>query len=157
MALVAPIFALLLLVFALWARLAITQLALVQLTRDATLMIARNGHLWNQPLRAQEAAVKRLALRQTLLDPTALTLSYDAVAPVGLGQVAALQEALNSPIGAQVKAWSGMRRYRLSYPFPLAGAAKRLLPRGLTLQESLVVHGDPWKMEASSLMQEVMR
>ena len=51
--LVAPIFALLLLVFALWTRLALSQLALVQLTRDATLMLARNGELWEQPAPTQ--------------------------------------------------------------------------------------------------------
>lgn len=157
LALAAPLFALLLLLISFWARLAVTQLALVQLSRDATLMLARNGHLWSLPAAEQEAAVRRLAGRQALLKPGQLRLSFEPVPPLGLSQVDALAPLLQSPLGARATAWVGLRRYHLSYDLAPQGLARRLFPRGLWLRESLVVHGDPWKMEAKRLMEKVLR
>lgn len=156
-ALVAPLFALLLLLFAFWARLAVTQLALVQLSRDASLMLARNGHLWSWPAAEQEAAVRRLAGRQSLLKPEQLSLRFEAVPPLGLSQAGALAPMLQSPLGLQATEWAGLRRYHLRYDLAPQGLARRLFPRGLWLRESLVLHGDPWKMEARRLMEKVLR
>jgi hypothetical protein len=157
LALLAPVFALLMLLFSFWARLAIHQLALVQLSRDAVLMLGRNGTLWSAPLSQQQAAVRRLAERQTLLEPRRLRLDFEAVAPLGLGAVAELAPLLQSPLGSKALGWVGLRRYRLSYDLAPRGLLARFFPQGLHLRESLVLHGDPWKMEASTLVEKILR
>jgi hypothetical protein len=155
--LVAPLFAGLMLLFAFWAHLGVARLAMVQLSRDAALMLARNGTLWSQPLKVQEAAVRDLARRQALLDPASLTLLSEEVAPVGLGNVEALQGALNSPLGQSLIKLAGLRRYRLRCRLKIGGLAGRLVGGGVNLEESLVLQGDPWKMEASELMSKILR
>lgn len=156
-ALLAPVFALLLLWLAFWAHMTLQRLALVQLSRDATLMLARNGSLWGQSLDQQQAAVRRLAERHPGMDPSRLQLSFDPLSPAGLDRVPLLGEALNSPVGHVLNGWIGMRRYHFQYRVPVSGLAARFFPQGLHLQEDLVVMGDPWKMSASHLLQRLLR
>lgn len=155
-ALLAPVFGLLLLLLSFWAQIALQKLALIQLSRDSVLMLARNGELWGQSVAQQQASVRSLAARQTLLDPKRLQLSYETVTPLGLDRIEGLQGALNSDAAGLVQGWIGLRRYRLAYAIPLGGLSARLLPRGLRLEESLVVLGDPWKMQASRLIERIL-
>lgn len=157
LALVAPLFAALMLLFAFAARLAVQQLALVQLSRDAALMLARHRGLWGQTAPVQEAAVRRLAERQEILDPQRLRLSYEKVAPLGLDSVEGLEPLLQSPWGGGLQDLVAFRRYHLSYDLAPQGLWAKVFPRGLRLRETLVVHGDPWKMQASQLMEKLLR
>lgn len=156
LALIAPLFAVLLLLFSYWAHLAVTRLALIQMSRDATLMVARNGTLWNQPQAMQQSSVRRFAQRQSILDPSALELSFEAVAPMGLGRVEGLGSILNSPLGSKIHSWSGLRRYRLRYKMRIGGLAGRMVGSPIVMEESLVVMGDPWKMDFKRLMERVL-
>ena len=157
LALIAPLFALLLLLFAGWARLAVTRLALIQASRDATLMLARNPQLWSAGPAAQEAAVRRLVGRGSVLDPSALKLSYETVSPGGLDRIPALGPILNSPLGSTVVGWAGLRRYRFRYHVATRGLMARFTGGALTFEEALVVHGDPWMLPASELMSKAMQ
>lgn len=156
LALVAPLFAILLTLFSFWANLTITRLALIQLSRDATLMFARNGDLWAQDEASQLAALRRYAVRQAKLDPARLRLSYQSISPMGLDKLPQMQSALSGPIGHKVKEWAGMRRYRFEYERPIGGLAGKVLGGRVTLREEMVVHGDPWKMEMNTLIQKLL-
>ena len=117
--------------------------------------LSRTGLPTDAQLRAD--LIRLLAGRQTLLKPERLRLSYEAVPPLGLSQTGALAPMLQSPLGARATAWVGLRRYHLRYDLAPQGPVRRLFPRGLWLRESLVVHGDPWKMEGRRLMEKVLR
>lgn len=157
LALIAPLFAVFLLLFAFWARLAVARVALIQLTRDSTLMLARNGTLWNQPVKAQEAAVRNLALRQDLFKPADLHLRFETVAPAGLDKIESLQSHLQGPLGSKLVSMAGLRRYHLRCRIPLAGLAGRLTGGGIDLEESLVIQGDPWKMLGSEAWRQLFQ
>jgi hypothetical protein len=156
LALVAPLFAVLLLLCAFGARLALTRLALIQAGRDATLVIARNTVLWSQTAAQQQASVRRLLERRQGLDPQALTLSFESVAPLGLDRIAALGPVLNSPAGRLLDRLDGLRRYHYRYHLAMHGLLGRY-GGDWTMEEAFVVHGDPWTMEGQDLMQRILQ
>jgi hypothetical protein len=156
LALVAPLFAILLLLCAFGARLAITRLALIQAGRDATLMLARNTVLWSQTAAQQQAAVRRLLERRQGLDPQALSVSFEPVAPLGLDRLEALGPVLNSPAGSLLGRLTGLRRYHYRYRLALNGLLGRY-GGDWTMEEAFVVHGDPWTMKGQDLMQRILQ
>lgn len=149
MALLAPLFAVVLLVLASWARLAVTRLALVQLTRDSAILLARNSVLWGDSEARQLLAVRKLAERQGILDPGRLRLSLKPLPPPLLGPLMGLDLPMDSPIAGWVGEKLFGRRCTLRYQVPLGGLLGRFFPHGLALEESVAVLGDPWTMKGS--------
>lgn len=156
-AILAPLFALLLLVLMAWARLSIDRLALVQLTRDSAILLARNTELWNGSPSAQLQAVRRLAERQGSLDPAALSLELKALQPPFLGPLLGAQMDMDSPISGWIGSRLFGRRVILSYRIRPGGLLGRLYPSGLRLEEGVAVLGDPWTMKTSDALQRLMR
>lgn len=157
LALVAPLFALLLLCLSLWARLTLDRLALIQLTRDSAILIARNDTLWKSAPRGQLEAVRELARRQGLLQPQRLELERSALGGLPLGELpGAGSLGASSALQEIVGRFAG-RRFTLRYRLPLSGLAARLLPRGMTLEESAAIQGDPWNMQLSRWVEHAYR
>jgi len=148
--LIAPLFALLLLLFSFWARWTLCQLALIQLSRDSALLMARNGSLWRASLRDQQEALRGLAQRDGRLEPERLSLRREPLLFNRLGAAA------SNGAGDWVSQFTG-RRYTLRYEPPLRGLAARLLPAHLGMEESLAVQGDPWKLQLSDFLSSFLR
>jgi hypothetical protein len=156
-ALLAPLFALLLLVFMAWARLCLLRLALIQLSRDSALLLARNDELWNASESEQLAAVRELAERQGALKPENLSLEFKTLSLPLLGSLFGLQgEGGHSFYDWIVGKFFG-RRLVLRYQLRPQGLLGRIYPAGLKLEEDVAVLGDPWTLRGSDALVRLMR
>lgn len=142
LALVAPLFAGLLLLLGLWARLTLIHLELIHLTRDAAIELASDAEHWTASHSAQEEAVRKLAGHYPLLDPRQVRLE---MLPLPLPGGMSLGD------GAFATLITG-KKVSLRYPIHLRGWAGRLFPGGLDLTEWGVVQGDPWKNPLESVI-----
>ena len=134
MALLAPLFAALLLVFACWARLALTRLALIQLTRDTAIMLARDAGHWGADASAQQNEMRELAKQYPLLEARYLSLEVQPVPLIG---------NMNFGSGAFGKLFAG-ETILLHYKVQPKGLIGKVYPKGLQLEEWVVAQGDPW-------------
>jgi len=130
----APLFACLLLVFACWARLALTRLALIQLTRDTAIMLARDADHWLADASLQQDEMRELAKNYPLLEPRYLSLDVEAVPLVG---------GLNLGSGYLGKLIAGSTIH-LRYQLRGRGLVGHFYPKGLVMEEWVVAQGDPW-------------
>lgn len=142
LALVAPLFAGLLLLMALWARLTLIRLELIHLTRDAAIELAADADDWTASHSAQEDAVRKLAGHYPFLDPRQARLE---MLPVPLAGGMSLGD------GAFATFITG-KKFSLRYHIRLRGWAGGLFPGGLDLTEWGVVQGDPWKNPLESVI-----
>jgi len=76
LALIAPLFAGLLVLLALWARLTLIRLELIHVTRDAAILLAGDADHWTASPSVQEDDVRKLAERHAFLDPRQIRLHY---------------------------------------------------------------------------------
>lgn len=140
-----PAFAGLLLLFAFVAQLVLCRLALIQLTRDSALYLARESSVWSGSPDEQLQAVRELAAGRTLLDPQALSLQVEPLElPLQDKTPALLQAALNSGIGKALRSALMGKRLTLSWQLHFHGLAAKLFPQGLLLRESVAFQGDAW-------------
>lgn len=142
LALVAPLFAGLLLLMGLWARLTLIHLELIHLTRDAAIELAADADPWTASPSVQEDAVRKLAAHYALLDPRQIRLE---LLPVPLPGGMSLGD------GALATLITG-KKVCLRYHVSLRGLAGRFFPGGLELTEWGVVQGDPWKNPLESVI-----
>ena len=142
MALLAPLFACLLLIFACWARLALTRLALIQLTRDTAILLARDADHWLADTTLQQEEMRELAKHYPLLAPRHLSLEVEAVPLVG-------GMGLGSGYLGKLIAGSTIR---LRYHLPGGGLIGRIYPKGLVMEEWVVAQGDPWCSPGETLV-----
>jgi hypothetical protein len=141
LALIAPLFAALLLLLSLWARLALTRLALIHLTRDAAILLAHDVDHWGAEAATQQQEVRDLARHYPPLDPVQLRLEMQPVSleGVSLGSSAFARLLLGSKLC-------------LRYHLQPKGLIAQAFPQGLDMEEWGVVQGDPWQNPAMSII-----
>lgn len=133
MALLAPLFAGLLLVFACWARLALTRLALIQLTRDTSILLARDADHWMADASLQQDEMRELAKQYPVLEARYLDLDVEPMP---------LVDGMNFGSGYLGKLVAGATLH-LRYHLRPRGLIGRIYPNGLVLEEWAAVQGDP--------------
>jgi hypothetical protein len=133
MALLAPLFASLLLVFACWARLALTRLSLIQLTRDTTILLARDSEHWLDDASLQQGEMRELAKQYPLLEARYLDLTVEPMPLIG---------GMNLGSGYLGKLVAGATVH-LRYHLRPRGLIGQIYPKGLDLEEWAAVQGDP--------------
>lgn len=142
LALIAPLFAALLALFGFWTTVTLTRLELIQLTRDAALLLAQDADHWLESPGKQQAHVRELARHYPLLDPDQVELEMQAMPLPG---------GLDFGHGGFAKLLAGAKvcvRYRLRP----GGLAAVVFPDGLRLEEWGAVQGDPWRNPAQSVL-----
>jgi hypothetical protein len=132
LALVAPIFLSLFWFSYQLALLVSCRLKLVSLAREFALGRGRleQGKVSDQDL------IGKLAVQQGL-DPARLDWQVEALASGTSGLSGGLANALNAALGAD--------HIHLAYHFSFSGLARRVLPQGILLEESLVCKSGFWK------------
>ena len=142
LALMAPLFAGLLLLLSLWARLILVRLELIHLVRDAAIELAADPDHWTASHAVQEDDVRKLAGHYPLLNPRQIRLDVDPM-PLPLGIRLDNQALASLILGKKVC---------VRYHVRLDGLAGRAFPHGLDLEEWGAVQGDPWKNPAESII-----
>lgn len=146
LALLAPLFAVLLLLFSFWARLLLCRLALLQLTRDQAVLLTREGSAWRAEPGQRLEQLRSLARAYPPLDPQALAIELQPLPAPGLqGLGGGLGELLDSGPGRVLRGLLLGKRLTVTYRLRFGGLAGRLFPGGLDLSESAALQGDPWK------------
>lgn len=140
-----PAFAGILLVFTFLAYLSVCRLALIQLTRDSALYLARESSLWIGPPAEQLQAVRELAAQRKLLDPQAIEVSLEPLElPLQGGSPSLLQSAMNTGSLKMVRSMLLGKRLTLRWRLRFQGLAGLVFPNGLQLRESVALQGDAW-------------
>jgi hypothetical protein len=134
LALIAPLFSALLLVFACWAHLALIRLALIQLTRDTSILLARDADHWLESPSLQQDEMRELAKQYPLLEKRYLDLDVEPMPLVG---------DMNPGSGYLGKLIAGATVH-LRYHLQPRGLIGQIYPKGLDLEEWAAVQGDPW-------------
>jgi hypothetical protein len=134
MALVAPLFASLLMIFAFLAHLMLMRLALIQLTRDTALVLARDAEHWLASPTNQQEQMRELAKQYPAFVPRYLTLHVDA---------APLPGGMDIGSGYLGKLIAGAR-ISIQYRYRPKGLAAHLWPNDLVFSEWVIAQGDPW-------------
>jgi hypothetical protein len=143
LALIAPLFAGLLVLLALWARLTLIRLELIHVTRDAAILLAGDADHWTASPSVQEDDVRKLAERHAFLDPRQIRLELEPM-PLPLG--------LSLGNGGFATLLTG-KKICVHYHVRLGGLAGQAFPQGLDMTEWGAIQGDPWQNPALSIFQ----
>ncbi len=134
-----PLFAALIALIVFGSQLFVVRLKLIALTRDYTLLLARNEPSLHATPAVQLLELRRLAARTPGLD--AKNISF-ILRPLGLP---GLRDIDTGPVAGLVQAALLGQTVSVRYTLHWRGLLGRLFPAGLTLQEDMAFQGDPWK------------
>jgi hypothetical protein len=134
LALVGPLFASVLLIFAFLAHLMLLRLALIQLTRDTALMLARDADHWLASPTQQQEQMRELAKQYPVFVPRYLSLQVEATPLPG---------GMNLGAGYFGRLFAGAK-IQLQYTYHTKGLLHQFWPEDMVLSEWVVAQGDPW-------------
>jgi hypothetical protein len=151
---VLPLFLALLGALAFWAHLMLARLALIQVTRDFALLLARDPKLLGAQQPERTLALQALARQVAWLQTEHLNHRLEAL-PLSLTQDAdpEVARSLALPgIGGLLQGMLLGKRLWVTYRMHFGGLAGRLFPQGIEMQETVAFKGDAWNNPMDRLM-----
>jgi hypothetical protein len=151
---VLPLFLALLGAIAFWAHLMLARLALIQLTRDYALLLARNPELLHAEQPEQTLQLQALARRISWLQAEHLDQRLEALPP-SLTQKTDpdLASGMALPgVGGLLQGMLLGQRLWVGYRLHFDGLAGRLFPQGIEMKETVAFKGDPWNNPIDRIM-----
>jgi hypothetical protein len=143
---VLPLFLALLAALAFWAQLMLARLALIQVTRDFALLLARDPVLLGASEPERSARLQALARENGGLQAEQIRQHLEALPP-NLSQSSDPEASagLRSPgLGSLLQGMLLGQRLWVFYRLRFAGLAGHLFPEGLEMKESVAFKGDAW-------------
>jgi hypothetical protein len=146
LAIVLPLFLALLGALTFWAHLMLARLALIQVTRDYALLLARDPKLLSAPQPERTLQLQALARRVSWLQAEHLSQRLEPLPPT-LTQNAdpAAARSLQLPgVGGLLQGMLLGQRLWVGYRMSFHGLAGKLFPQGIEMKETVAFKGDAW-------------
>jgi hypothetical protein len=154
---VLPLFLALLGALTFWAHLTLARLALIQLTRDYALLLARDPKLLSAPQPERTLQLQALARRISWLQAEHLSQHLEPLPP-SLTQKTDPEANRNLQLPGVGGLLQGMllgQRLWVGYRMHFDGLAGRLLPQGIEMKETVAFKGDAWNNPVDRLINAI--